>query len=581
MNVYLKKLLVFSIRNENCFYTEFNERFNIIKGKNTSGKSTLIQSIIYAFGINDGKEKLSDVLKQDVIFRLDLIFGLNEVTFIRDNGSFYIFTKNKEVLSETARFDGINSDNSNEHIKLKETISKLFNFDLILESKGNAINSPLEVMLLPSYISQSVGWVYLRESFSNLNYYKDFKVDYLDYHLGVLSSNHKLEFNRLNVERNNNIKEINFLNEIGGKSNEVIVAKLIDEKYIAKSSDYLEEYRNLCEKLIANESKYIELCNLKSLNIERKKILKRIENNQNNQKPKDDSCPVCTQILPNSLEDRYKYFQEVNNTNDELFLISDEINKKQSAINSTLKKINEITERIENQYENLLEHTQGGKNYSLNQWIDNKVKIQYYDKIENKISNKIVENERIDLRLNSFQTDADVENLRDSKDKSFSKIFIKYLKELKVSIPIGKKYINLYSINSFPFQGVELHKTVMAYHFAFNVLIMETQGLTIFPFLLDAVMKEDIDEENRNLIFNFISKNAPMGKQVLFSVSESISDRNFTNSKNIEFVKNLYFSNDVKIIQIGDGIQERTFLTKRNAENEQFINETMRLLDNI
>ena len=51
----------------------------------------------------------------------------------------------------------------------------------------------------------------------------------------------------------------------------------------------------------------------------------------------------------------------------------------------------------------------------------------------------------------------------------------------------------LYKISSFPCQGVELLKAVMGYHFALNKLISKTHGIHRFPFLLDAIMKEDID----------------------------------------------------------------------------------------
>jgi len=79
-------------------------------------------------------------------------------------------------------------DNRVEHVKLKDYIRELFNFNLMLEQKGELKSAPLESMFLPYYISQSVGWVYVRESFSNLNYYKGFKEDYLDYYLGINNS---------------------------------------------------------------------------------------------------------------------------------------------------------------------------------------------------------------------------------------------------------------------------------------------------------------------------------------------------------------------------------------------------------
>ncbi|MFY7001902.1 hypothetical protein [Acinetobacter pittii] len=581
MSVFIKSLLVFSTDTEKCFFTEFHEKFNIIKGKNTSGKSTLIQSIIYTFGINDGKEKLNEILQNKLIFRLDLLFNEDEITLIRDNSSFYTFISDKNGIKKIKRFDGINADNSNEHVKLKEYISEIFNFNLYLESKGNLVKSPLEVMWLPSYISQSVGWVYLRESFSNLNYYKDFKTDYIDYHLGILKGNERVELNRLQLDKAKNEKEIDFLNNMGRNNNEIVVTKLIEEKYISKSSDYLKGYEELCEELVENESKYIELCNLKSLEVERKKILSKIKSNIKKQKPEHDLCPVCIQVLPNSLEDLYAYSQKVNNTNEELIVINEKINHTQSLINSLSKKIKKITDSISIRYNNLFDHIHDERDYSFNEWVDNKVNIKFLDTVERKISDKVIKNEMIDLKLKKFLSDDETWSIRTKKENIFYKIFHRNLNELNVKLPNEKRYTRLYSINSFPFQGVELHKTVMAYHFAFNELISETKELTIFPFLLDAIMKEDIDEENRKLIFNFISKYSPKSKQIFFSVSEALKDRVNNNSRNIQFVQQLYFPNNSKIIQIGDGDSERTFLRKTNAENMFRIDETLTLMNEV
>lgn len=581
MSVFIKSLLVFSTDTEKCFFTEFHEKFNIIKGKNTSGKSTLIQSIIYTFGINDGKEKLNEILQNKLIFRLDLLFNEDEITLIRDNSSFYTFISDKNGIKKIKRFDGINADNSNEHVKLKEYISEIFNFNLYLESKGNLVKSPLEVMWLPSYISQSVGWVYLRESFSNLNYYKDFKTDYIDYHLGILKGNERVELNRLQLDKAKNEKEIDFLNNMGGNNNEIVVTKLIEEKYISKSYDYLKGYEELCEELVENESKYIELCNLKSLEVERKKILSKIKSNIKKQKPEHDLCPVCIQVLPNSLEDLYAYSQKVNNTNEELIVINEKINHTQSLINSLSKKIKKITDSISIRYNNLFDHIHDERDYSFNEWVDNKVNIKFLDTVERKISDKVIKNEMIDLKLKKFLSDDETWSIRTKKENIFYKIFHRNLNELNVKLPNEKRYTRLYSINSFPFQGVELHKTVMAYHFAFNELISETKELTIFPFLLDAIMKEDIDEENRKLIFNFISKYSPKSKQIFFSVSEALKDRVNNNSRNIQFVQQLYFPNNSKIIQIGDGDSERTFLRKTNAENMFRIDETLTLMNEV
>ena len=77
----------YSKKTKKCFNTSFSDGINIVHGKNTSGKSTLLQCILYTFGINDEKRKLEELLSEDVIFRLELtLVGsvAKKVNIIRD-----------------------------------------------------------------------------------------------------------------------------------------------------------------------------------------------------------------------------------------------------------------------------------------------------------------------------------------------------------------------------------------------------------------------------------------------------------------------------------------------------------------
>jgi len=256
--------LAFSENNKKYFYTKFSDGINIIKGKNTSGKSTLIQSIIYSLGINDGHERLQEILDEQLVFRLDLERSVNNeislITLIREGQSFFIYEEGKNAL----RFDGINSDNSNEHIKLKKIISTIFGFSLVLESKEELKEAPLEAMLLPYYISQSVGWVYLRESFSGLNFYKNFKFDYLDYYLGITTDIDRIKLHKLLKKKSEIIREIEFLEKMKKDDEKLQLSQLLDEEFKGEATKYLKEYSELRGNLVKEETQHIHLCNKKA-----------------------------------------------------------------------------------------------------------------------------------------------------------------------------------------------------------------------------------------------------------------------------------------------------------------------------
>ena len=56
------RLFVSSELHNICFCDEFSPNANIISGRNTSGKSTLIQSLLFVFGVNDVRENLDEIL---------------------------------------------------------------------------------------------------------------------------------------------------------------------------------------------------------------------------------------------------------------------------------------------------------------------------------------------------------------------------------------------------------------------------------------------------------------------------------------------------------------------------------------
>ena len=82
----LKSILAYSMNNKGFFCTDFGESVNIIHGRNTSGKSTLMQSILYTMGVNDSKENLHDILTERVLFRLEC-----EITKVKSSHTVVFF----------------------------------------------------------------------------------------------------------------------------------------------------------------------------------------------------------------------------------------------------------------------------------------------------------------------------------------------------------------------------------------------------------------------------------------------------------------------------------------------------------
>lgn len=569
ITIKFNKLFVSSELHNLCFFDEFSPGVNIISGRNTSGKSSLIQSLLYAFGINDVSENLSEILDYKPTFRVDFtktVDGIDEeYTIIREPKSIYVKEPNDKVIP----FHGIDADNSAEHVKLKEYIRDLFDFTLVLEQKGELRSAPLESMFLPYYISQSVGWVYLRESFSNLQYYKGFKDDYLDYYLGVNNSFDRVEHRKLMRRRDQLAADINNLKRYSKKA-EFQFSKLADETFGEQAEEYIENYIQKTSLVEDERNKYIQLCNEMSLLQNHHKILKRTKRNVKKQNYNDvDRCPACTQVLSYSLEGLYSHYQKYNDTVELESHISDKLTDKKSKIHSSEKKIKAIRKEISDEYGALLVKSVDG--ITFDQWVTNKANITLYKRMQADISTSEMELEGIKTSLSSMITEQETATARFKKENAFRKIFLDYTSQLTLKPLTDSRYLDLYKIHSFPRQGVELHKTVIAYHFALNAMIAKSKAAHRLPFLLDAILKEDIDETNLETILRFVGTNLPSDTQTFVSISEHIKEdlgiKDTEDTKPIEKlrvtdVKEAYFPTESKLFYIGDGQIERGFLSQ-------------------
>ena len=125
-------------------------------------------------------------------------------------------------------------------------------------------------------------------------------------------------------------------------------------------------------------------------------------------------------------------------------------------------------------------------------------------------------------------------------------------------------------------QGVELHKTVMAYHFAFNKFIKGTGSIHRIPFMLDAVFKEDIESDNKELILCFVSKHKPDDTQMILSIAETKNENGL-----IEGYNSKYFGGSANLICIGESQNERAFLGDYNTSYDSYVSETLEYINGI
>lgn len=570
----INSILVYSEESNKFFQTEFKDKLNVIYGKNTAGKSTLIQLILFAFGINDNKIKLSEILAEQIFVRLDCTLkkehGEMNYVLIRQDETLLIKDENEKVL----RFNGISSDNSAEHVKLKKYFNNLFNFNLLLESNRGISEAPIETIFLPYYVSQEVGWVYLRKSFNNLNFYKNFKEDFLDYYLGIENVIDREEKRKIEKEINKLQQQIRFYTDVEKENQDLKLANVIDQTLEGKASELISNISKKKDDLLILENTYVSESNKLTFINQRLSVVSKVKRNLKGQEPGKDCCPICTQILPSKIEDVYSFLQEENDTINLQIDLRDKVKKSQSSLNSLNKKIEAHREDIKSLHRTFIQFSKNG--LTLEEYIDSKANIQLFNNLTKQRNQLTTDLEVEKENLKAYKTDQEITIERKKKSSLFKNKYLTYSKDLGLPLLDENWFHQLYDISSFPFQGVQLHLAVLSYHFAFNYLLTKTNNIHRLPFILDSVFKEDIEQGNKNKILKFINKNFPKDTQTILSIAD---DKN-VDSK-IEEYKNEIFKDNAHMICIGNGTEEKALLKDNDDSQKELIENSFEILETI
>lgn len=568
----VEEILVYSESNDKFFYTSFGAKLNIIYGKNTAGKSTLIQLILYSFGINDNKIKLSEILSEEIFVRLNCVITKNNkklnYTFIRQDETLLIKDNNSKII----RFNGIGSDQSAEHIKLKKYFNNLFAFNLLLESSSGISEAPMETMFLPYYVSQDVGWVYLRKSFSNLTFYKNFKEDFLDYYLGIENVIDREEKRKIENELRNLQQQIKFFSDVEKENQELEVSQIINNSLSGKANELIISLSSNKNDLITLEKEYVNESNKLTFYNQRLSVVSKVKRNHQKQVPGEDSCPTCTQILPVNIAGIYEFYQEENDTISLQTELKEKIKKSQSKINSLNKKIEIAQKVINKEYQTFNKYSEN--NITIENWIENKANIQLYENLIKQIGTLKLDIDTVKESLKQYKTEGEIYIEREKKNHLFKSAYFRNNSKLGIPSLNEERFYKLYDISSFPFQGVQLHLALLSYHFAFNELL--TKGIHRLPFILDSIFKEDIEGGNKVKILNFINSNFPKDTQTILSIAD---DKNI--DSHIEQYKNDIFKDNAHMICIGNGTEEKALLVINDNSKSELIADTYEITETV
>lgn len=566
-----KSILVYTPEKKGFFY-DLNNPLLIVHGANTSGKSTLIQTILYIFGINEMNKYMESIYSAMDTLRLDIEIidegNITPVILIRRGGSIKIKNNGDPIVE----FNDISTNNSSEHARLKQYLRTLFCYELKLFSIDSYKDASIETCFLPYYIPQSVGWVSIRKAFDGIEYYKNFREDFINYCMGISNAEDLEEKDKIEKEINTLSNKIEAIESAKVDNGNKFARRLKSDLVPAECMEYIQNFSKEENELIGLNLDHTKQCNELALLKAKEKVLREVKKNLKAQNPENGGvCPICNRPLNNSFVAIYEHMQYCIDTNEEMKIISDRISKANSAIDSLQKKIDAKRAQIESARD-VFEALKLQEDISVNEWIDGRVQNEVSKTLDIDLMNYRSKILVLQDKRKEFKSNDDIKKEQSAVESKFLAKFLKYLIELDVDYKPYQsedRFFKMYRISALPYQGTELLEALMAYHFAFNELVRE-QGMVVrLPFMLDAIFKEDIDIKHRRNILKFISNHLPSDTQLLFSMADQENGNNQLNAEtcNLEF-----FDNKAKLLFTSN--EKKNLLKPLGDEFDKLIEET-------
>lgn len=348
----LKKLIVISQSESRSLEIPFSLGLNIIYGGNKTGKSSIIKSIFFAFGCEckkvekDWKKLISNYL---IFFK----YGELDYCISRENKKFQIFQvmqNEYKCIIQTEHFH----EYSNRLMELFEIIMPC------ISNEGKEFNITPPLLFRFQYIDQDEGWNKIGDSFSNVKYIKDWKINTNKFVTGYLPE----DYFKLRVEI---VKACLVKEQLEKKllNNQEFVEQImipqIEQDVLVKPEDIEIEILDLIECLDKKREDKFELKhNIGELENTLYVTTRKIEMLKTNSTEVEKDikfamslnesiiCPSCGTKTLNNLENQMSLSVDLATTENMITALASEITELKQSLDNNYKKYEKLSLDIDN-----------------------------------------------------------------------------------------------------------------------------------------------------------------------------------------------------------------------------------------
>ncbi|MEH6949704.1 hypothetical protein V7068_22215, partial [Bacillus sp. JJ634] len=327
----INRLIVISDTEKASIELNFYDGLNIIAGKNTTGKSSLLKSLFYTFG---GEVKFDgDWKKLEKRVLVFFSFKNNNYIIERKKNKYFIFSCNKEFKIES----GIELS----FTELSEFFMGLLQINMSwLDKSGKSVPVSLPHIMAFSYIDQDTGWQEFGKSFKRLDYVLKWKDKLIKYIVGY--QNDEYFKVKKDIEAKGLLmKELNKKYATNKEFLTAVVSSLdsdLEPPTFEDNDKLINEIKNTERKI----SHFKELNASLRNNLYDKQLLLRALKRNSHEIAEDHKfsanldeniiCPVCGVEHHNDIFARADLIKDIQISNDMIIALKDEINKIEEEI---------------------------------------------------------------------------------------------------------------------------------------------------------------------------------------------------------------------------------------------------------
>ncbi len=496
----IEKIIIVDNANKEANAFDFSANANIITAKNnTQGKSCLLKSIYFALGLDIKTFKIDWQPTQKM---------------------FKIFYEHNEKRGTILRYKNrIWIDKNPDSVDLKEYaqwLSELFNIKIKLPLKDTENYDDVypSAYLLPFYVDQDNSWAgaIYKNVVNELGAYNSTYIPKSMFEYLFKISNEEImqleeEQNQLNIQKNIITNRKNVIQDLKDKFISDVEPILFNEddvkEYIQK---YLYYAKRISKKIQIKKNVIYEMeIKLDKLRLELSEIediIACIDTEYDNIKT---TCKYCHSEL--TMSQSIQRLKLSNNKYD-FGLRKEQLKREILKLEEDLKELVDEKAGLEDDYTELLQITEiKQQEYTLNEYIENKSKSftrDNYYKIEDKLSLDI---SHLEDEIKIIQKIvAEKRKAQESLSESISSRFNELLTKLNAKFPnVDMNMHRFMEFKGIKNSGATKNAEYFILYMIYLRLLIEFSPVQI-PIGLDSVIKDEVDESNKNNFYKIIEK---------------------------------------------------------------------------